>query len=602
MGHENDQQATPDNATAPAGPAPLAPAGSEVSAARLLLNGAGARGQRTAAAARAAAVLSAQRTHGNAWVARTLARQAEQETDPSGSLITDVDAFLAQTRAAVLEAATGVLQGTPWADLVDPGIDGWLASHRAADPAELERAIRVDVPGAGSASSADELIDAIVGQVREQIRGRLAQSEVPAGGNTSTSPLLKRDPDSGSSNAADASVVRDRLGGGRPLDPSVRSRMEPALGGSLADVRIHDDAAGSTVARDLGALAFTVGTDVGFARGEYRPGTPLGDALIAHELAHVVQQGDGSPKPDANPSTVALERDADLSAAGAVAALHLGGGLWRSVRPRLRSGLSLRRCTEKSAAVKPAPAREPIPADPKAIYRQKLGEGAEKLKDVSFGRCDTRGSFDDDFWEQVISEDLSESHLALKSGKRASDAIDAMFANPKKWSLDCAQFVQFTEHYALRHALGADEFNRRVGPGLVIKVHNMGLLATSTYVNRDAPDLPWREFPGNKPVSKAADQLLDEAPIGARVMWTNVAAPSSSAFHNENTVKVGPDRFAAQGFAGQKFFSQAELKQKLADVAAPTKPASADYVSKNIFLKQIETFDTPRDLPTSSSK
>lgn len=89
-------------------------------------------------------------------------------------------------------------------------------------------------------------------------------------------------------------VVREALRSpGRPLDPSTRSRLEPRFGHDFGQVRVHTDTNASGSARAVGALAYTVGSDVVFAPGRYAPGTGAGDRLLAHELAHVVQQGSG---------------------------------------------------------------------------------------------------------------------------------------------------------------------------------------------------------------------------------------------------------------------------------------------------------------------
>jgi outer membrane protein OmpA-like peptidoglycan-associated protein len=79
-------------------------------------------------------------------------------------------------------------------------------------------------------------------------------------------------------------------GGGQPLPPSVRDFFEPRFNYDFGGVRAHADADAADAARDLGARAFTVGRDIAFADGEYRPDTHAGRHLIAHELAHVVQQ------------------------------------------------------------------------------------------------------------------------------------------------------------------------------------------------------------------------------------------------------------------------------------------------------------------------
>jgi hypothetical protein len=55
-------------------------------------------------------------------------------------------------------------------------------------------------------------------------------------------------------------------------------------------VRVHNDGTADALARSVSARAFTVGSDLYFASGEYRPGSSDGDHLLAHELTHVVQQ------------------------------------------------------------------------------------------------------------------------------------------------------------------------------------------------------------------------------------------------------------------------------------------------------------------------
>jgi hypothetical protein len=80
---------------------------------------------------------------------------------------------------------------------------------------------------------------------------------------------------------------------GSALDPARRTVFEPALGAGLSGVRLHDDAAAAASARAVGAAAYTVGSHVVFGTGRHAPGTPEGRALIAHELAHVLQRRDG---------------------------------------------------------------------------------------------------------------------------------------------------------------------------------------------------------------------------------------------------------------------------------------------------------------------
>jgi hypothetical protein len=75
-------------------------------------------------------------------------------------------------------------------------------------------------------------------------------------------------------------------GGGRPLPDAVRGKMEAALGADFASVRVHV----GPQAERIGAVAFTMGSDIYFAPGRFQPDTVQGQQLLGHELAHVVQQ------------------------------------------------------------------------------------------------------------------------------------------------------------------------------------------------------------------------------------------------------------------------------------------------------------------------
>src|SRR5271169_5843741 len=78
-------------------------------------------------------------------------------------------------------------------------------------------------------------------------------------------------------------------GGGRPLPEAVRSKMEAALGADFSGVRVYV----GPQAERIGAIAFTLGSDIYFAPGRFQPDTAHGQQLLGHELAHVVQQRAG---------------------------------------------------------------------------------------------------------------------------------------------------------------------------------------------------------------------------------------------------------------------------------------------------------------------
>ncbi len=77
---------------------------------------------------------------------------------------------------------------------------------------------------------------------------------------------------------------------GQPLDAHTRAFMESRFGHDFAKVRVHNDSLAARSATEVHAQAYTVGQNIVFSRGAYTPSTTTGRALIAHELAHVVQQ------------------------------------------------------------------------------------------------------------------------------------------------------------------------------------------------------------------------------------------------------------------------------------------------------------------------
>ena len=144
--------------------------------------------------------------------------------------------------------------------------------------------------------------------------------------------------------------------------------MEAFFGTSFADVRVH---VGSEAA-SIGALAFTIGTDLYFAPGQYSPQTTQGQQLLGHELTHVVQQLAGRVK---NPlgSGVAVVQDPALEAEAERMGMRAASvsasppiqakpaGIGRAVAP---SG-AIQPCRPREAAAarpKPGPIRPAAPA------------------------------------------------------------------------------------------------------------------------------------------------------------------------------------------------------------------------------------------------
>ena len=110
-------------------------------------------------------------------------------------------------------------------------------------------------------------------------------------------PRARREASGAAADDAPA-VVTALLGSpGRPLEADTRAFMEPRLGCDLSNVRIHTGPLASRSAEAVAARAYTVDRNVVFRHGEYAPDTTEGRRLLAHELAHVVQQRPTQPPP-----------------------------------------------------------------------------------------------------------------------------------------------------------------------------------------------------------------------------------------------------------------------------------------------------------------
>ena len=159
-----------------------------------------------------------------------------------------------------------------------------LTVSQSGDPAELE---------------ADRVADQVLRTPEPTVQRKCAAC---AGGgpcptcDNEQRELIHRQADVASAplTSSDAGSMLSHLGSGQLLDRTTRAYFEPRFGRDFSRVRVHAGPAAEQSARDVNALAYTVGQDMVFGAGRFTPGTHEGQRLIAHELVHVVQQ---SPAP-----------------------------------------------------------------------------------------------------------------------------------------------------------------------------------------------------------------------------------------------------------------------------------------------------------------
>jgi hypothetical protein len=130
----------------------------------------------------------------------------------------------------------------------------------------------------------------------DQVAERVMRMEVPAEAPLETSwrggrPMVSRSTDGAAvAGEAPASVHATLTSPGQPLTPAERAFFEPRFGMDFSQVRVHTDDLAQQSARDVHALAYTVGSHVVFGAGRYAPSSTEGQRLLGHELTHVVQQ------------------------------------------------------------------------------------------------------------------------------------------------------------------------------------------------------------------------------------------------------------------------------------------------------------------------
>ncbi|HEX8185882.1 MAG TPA: DUF4157 domain-containing protein [Blastocatellia bacterium] len=323
-----------------------------------------------------------QSSFGNAAIAQSLtqgeaAPARDATTTPAPGLIVEDTAeivqpgqmkksdFLAQLRGSVTSAADEILGGSVSSVGASLYIDQQFANYSVQSGQQVEQAARRYAPGARTAS---DYIAAITARLRQEMSGERKGGQTAAGvmgaageAMTTVGSMLFKEREGGARHGGDPLAIQFQLGRGQSLASDVKTRMEGAFGESFTGVEIHTGAKAAGLSSDLNARAFTVGEKIAFGAGEYQPGTLVGDALIAHELAHVVQQRSGGPSTSLAQKGASehgtLEEDADQAAVGAVLSLWGGANqslpqIQRKALPRLRSGLQLRRCSAKSSRTK----------------------------------------------------------------------------------------------------------------------------------------------------------------------------------------------------------------------------------------------------------
>jgi len=223
-------------------------------------------------------ILFLQRTIGNQAVSRLIESKTlqaklkigqpgdiyEQEADQMAEQVMHMPEPQVQRQA---EEEEETLQYKPLVNQITPLVQ----VQRQEEPEEEEELFQAK-------PLAEEITPLVQRQIEPEEEEEELQAKTTSGHLSEVTPNLE-------------SHILSLKGGGQPLSESERTYFEPRFGRDFSQVRVHTDNRAAESAQLVNARAFTVGHDVLFGAGQYAPESSTGQRLMAHELTHVVQQG-----------------------------------------------------------------------------------------------------------------------------------------------------------------------------------------------------------------------------------------------------------------------------------------------------------------------
>ena len=203
----------------------------------------------------------------------------------------------------------------PNAEALEAGSDTTPTSRFAHDlsripvsseaPVRIQAKLTLNTPGDRYEQEADRVSEQVMRMPKPQLQracscgGEGSKWRTKQAGQKHGGLQTKR-VESGDFGETSAPSNVDEVSGssGRSLDAATRAFMEPRFGYDFSKVRIHTNDGAAESAQAVNALAYTVGNNIFFRVGQYAPSSSDGQELLAHELAHVVQQDGGQTSHD----------------------------------------------------------------------------------------------------------------------------------------------------------------------------------------------------------------------------------------------------------------------------------------------------------------
>lgn len=247
--------------------------------------------------------------------------------------------------------------------------------------------------------------------------------------------------------------------------------------------------------------------------------------------------------------------------------------------------------------------------------------------------------YDKEFWVAANHKDGKGNEvdpgLRLLPGKNPSDAIRSLYASMSKayilnfikagWKVDCAEWVQVHHLHAMRMVLGDYRLDEKFSgkPFWYMDHRSTGLSTKMNYTRENATgkmhpallkdgapvfDRDGMVINDDRLPSEDVEALLARAPLGSRVCFMNLVLKDDSmpgysastidqAWQNENTMKLGPDRFSAHGSAWGTLFTRREIMLESLKYGQNPELSEEENLRQMVFIGDIEIYRTIADEP-----
>ncbi len=256
---------------------------------------------------------------------------------------------------------------------------------------------------------------------------------------------------------------------------------------------------------------------------------------------------------------------------------------------------------------------------PRQLYEARLKEAVSKLRFVGFGRAEgslsnPQSLYDDEYWDCIQERKVDFSNdgvLQLKKGKNYSDAIIAIIENPDLWKLDCMEFLQVCNLYAMIDPVAKQEFiDRAIAKILPDNDKNFCLRTFQSWIQRpfestglkvqegykrEDPKEKWTRIPTGNKTELELESYLKTIPIGSRISWSIKGAEVTNPYRTENTIKMGPNAYAAHPFTSDEpgptgYLSRERIELLMGEKAGKNE---SKFIKDNVFISDIAVFEAP---------